>query len=43
MSRFKFYSLPTLILQVAKDGYGYLSDGLMFWEDFTQMNVDGNG
>jgi hypothetical protein len=36
INRSRYYSLPTLILQVDKDGDGYLPGGLIFREDFTQ-------
>ena len=43
INRSRYYSLPTLILQVAKDGDGYLPSGLMFGRTSHKMNVGSNG
>jgi hypothetical protein len=42
INRPRYYSLPTLILQVAKDGDGHLPGGLIF-ERASHTSVGSNG
>jgi hypothetical protein len=43
INRSRYYSLPTLILQVTKNGDGYLPGGLMFVRISYKMIVGSNG